>query len=200
MQKDLKEKILGIEPSRQVPVDIEQLVSLPEGQPHLFEETFPHSEVPQFRFDGPVTEIIDGRPVTFDFAQRAQAPLCITDTTFRDGQQARPPYTRRQVVDIYSLLGRLSGPNKVISATEFFVYSDSDIEALEACLEASNTPDTLNEKECEAVLREYIHGIPKGLSSKEFTQTYGISRPSHNKHLKSALPKLGRCLGYPLGE
>ena len=66
MQKELKQKILGIEPSRQIDIDIDQLVSIPEGQPHLFEDAFPHSEVPQFIFSGPVTEIIDGKPVTFN--------------------------------------------------------------------------------------------------------------------------------------
>ncbi|MEW6750722.1 MAG: 2-isopropylmalate synthase [Candidatus Latescibacterota bacterium] len=134
MRKELKDRILGLSAVRQVPVDIERLVTLPEGQPRLFEEAFPYVEVPRFLFGGQVTEEIDGKAVTFDFDQRKQAALAITDTTFRDGQQARPPYTCKQIVDLYRLLGRLSGPHKVIAATEFFVYSDSDITALEACL------------------------------------------------------------------
>jgi isopropylmalate/homocitrate/citramalate synthase len=134
MQPDLKEKILNIKPSRRVAVDIGRLVNISEGQPRLFEDTFPYVEVPRFMFSGKVTELIDGRPVKFDFDARKNAPLKISDTTFRDGQQARPPYTRKQIVDLYKLMGRLSGPNNVISATEFFVYADSDIAALEACL------------------------------------------------------------------
>ena len=39
--------------------------------------------------------------------------LLTTDTTFRDGQQARPPYTVEQMVHIYDLMARLGGPNGV---------------------------------------------------------------------------------------
>ena len=53
MQKELKQKILELEPSRQIHIDIDQLVTLPEGQPHLFEEIFPHTEVPKFAFSNP---------------------------------------------------------------------------------------------------------------------------------------------------
>jgi len=41
----------------------------------------------------------------------------ITDTTFRDGQQARPPYTVQQIETIFDLLHRLSGANGVIRQT-----------------------------------------------------------------------------------
>jgi len=59
----------------------------------------------------------------------------ITDTTFRDGQQARPPYTVSQIVTLYKFLNRLGGPNGVIRQSEFFLYSDKDKEAVQACLE-----------------------------------------------------------------
>ena len=36
--------------------------------------------------------------------------IWITDSTFRDGQQAREPYTVQQIVDLYRLLHRLGGP------------------------------------------------------------------------------------------
>ena len=35
--------------------------------------------------------------------------MFITDTTFRDGQQARPPYTVKQIARIYDLLHKLGG-------------------------------------------------------------------------------------------
>ena len=60
--------------------------------------------------------------------------IFITDTTFRDGQQARPPYTVKQIETIFELLHRLSGPNGVIRQSEFFLYTDKDKQALEACL------------------------------------------------------------------
>ena len=135
MERELKEKILRLKPTRSVPVDVPSLAAIGEGEPHLYEGTFPHVEVPQIEFDGKVYKEIEGEMVEFDFAARKDDELVISDTTFRDGQQARPPYSKKQVLDLYRLMGKLSGPNRVIRYTEFFVYSDSDIEALDACLE-----------------------------------------------------------------
>ena len=36
--------------------------------------------------------------------------IFITDTTFRDGQQARPPYTVEQIVDIFDLMAGWAAP------------------------------------------------------------------------------------------
>ena len=57
----------------------------------------------------------------------------ITDTTFRDGQQARPPYTPEQIATLFDMLHRLGGPNGVIRQSEFFLYSDKDRLAVEMC-------------------------------------------------------------------
>jgi isopropylmalate/homocitrate/citramalate synthase len=51
---------------------------------------------------------------------KGKNPVKICDTTFRDGQQAGPPYNVEQMVRIYDLLSRLGGPNGVIRQTEFF--------------------------------------------------------------------------------
>ena len=102
-------------------------------EPNLVEETFPYSLPPLIRFDGPAIEHIDGKPVEFDFAAVKNRPIYISDTTFRDGQQARPPYTRDQMVRIYDMLSRLSGPNGVIRQTEFFLYTKNDRETLDRC-------------------------------------------------------------------
>lgn len=61
--------------------------------------------------------------------------IFITDTTFRDGQQARPPYTVKQIVDIYKMLHKLSGNSGIIRQSEFFLYSEKDKEAVRKCLE-----------------------------------------------------------------
>ena len=61
--------------------------------------------------------------------------IWITDTTFRDGQQSRPPYTPGQIGDIFDFLHRMSGPNGVIRQTEFFLYSAKDREAVRLCME-----------------------------------------------------------------
>ena len=59
--------------------------------------------------------------------------IWITDTSFRDGQQSVEPYTVKQIVDLYKLMSKLSGPYGVIRQTEFFVYSEKDKEALHRC-------------------------------------------------------------------
>jgi citrate (Re)-synthase len=92
-------------------------------EPELYRQYFPYSSVPRIVFDG---KIIPPDP----------APeIWITDTTFRDGQQARPPYTPKQIVDLYTLLHRLGGETGVIRQSEFFLYSKRDREAVQGCLD-----------------------------------------------------------------
>ena len=57
------------------------------------------------------------------------------DTTFRDGQQSRAPYTVGQVLTLFDYLHRLGGPKGIIRQCEFFLYSDRDKEAVYKCLE-----------------------------------------------------------------
>jgi citrate (Re)-synthase len=102
-------------------------------EPNLLEETFDYSLPPLVRFDGPIVEYVDGQPVQFDPQDLKTRDIFITDTTFRDGQQARPPYTVEQMVRIYDYLGQLGGPNGVIRQTEFFLYTHNDRETLDRC-------------------------------------------------------------------
>lgn len=98
-----------------------KLQDVPE--PNLFRTVFPYVELPRVAFDDTC-------------APMNPAPaIWITDTTFRDGQQARPPYTIEQIVDIYRLLGKLDGGSGLIRASEFFLYSRKDRQAVEQCLE-----------------------------------------------------------------
>ncbi|MBA4418115.1 MAG: histone-lysine N-methyltransferase [Syntrophus sp. (in: bacteria)] len=89
--------------------------------PELFRDMFPFTEVCKVKFDHKI-ELID-----------PPEEIYITDTTFRDGQQSRPPFTIAQIEDLYDLLHRLSGPNGVIRQSEFFLYTDKDREAMERC-------------------------------------------------------------------
>ena len=102
-------------------------------KPNLLEETYSYDLPPLIRFDGPVVEYINGEPVEFDPKALKTRDIHITDTTFRDGQQARPPYTIDQMVRIYDLISKLSGPNGVVRQTEFFLYTKNDREALDRC-------------------------------------------------------------------
>ena len=91
--------------------------------PNLQRDVFPYSEVSRIDFDHKL--------VMPDPAKN----WYISDTTFRDGQQARSPYTVEQIVSIFDLLHRMSGPRGVIRHSEFFLYSQRDREAVEKCLE-----------------------------------------------------------------
>lgn len=105
------------------------------AEPNLVEDIFDYSLPPRIVFDGKLYEDIDGQTVTFDPADALARDLHITDTTFRDGQQARPPYTVEQQVKLYDYLAKLGGPNGVIRQTEFFLYTKNDREALAKCRE-----------------------------------------------------------------
>ena len=92
------------------------------NEPNLLKDIFPYDEVSRIVFDHKLIPVAPAEEIF------------ITDTTFRDGQQSRPPYTVEQIVEVYKLLSRLGGPNGVIRQTEFFLYSKKDKEAVEECL------------------------------------------------------------------
>ncbi|MBR5732704.1 MAG: 2-isopropylmalate synthase [Lachnospiraceae bacterium] len=98
-----------------------QLQDIPE--PELFREIYPYTEIPKIAFNY--------RKVPADMPE----DIFITDTSFRDGQQSRTPYTTEQMVNIYKMLHRLGGPKGMIRQTEFFVYSKKDRDAAVKCME-----------------------------------------------------------------
>ena len=92
---------------------------LDRSEPNLLRGEFPYSRIPPIHF------------VPDAVLQALPADVWITDTTFRDGQQARAPYSVEQIVRLYDLLNELGGP--VIRQTEFFAYTPADREAIAAC-------------------------------------------------------------------
>ncbi|MDX1763523.1 MAG: histone-lysine N-methyltransferase, partial [bacterium] len=92
-------------------------------KPNLLRNLFPYSEVPKITFSGRL--IPPNLPEDF----------WITDTTFRDGQQARPPYAPTQILTLFDFLHRMGGPNGVIRQSEFFLYTPKDQEAVQMCLD-----------------------------------------------------------------
>lgn len=90
-------------------------------KPNLYREVFPYDKVCRVPLDNTIIPIMP--------AERFR----ICDTTFRDGQQARPPYTVEQIGTIFDFLNRLSGPHGLITQCEFFIYTDKDREAVELC-------------------------------------------------------------------
>ena len=95
--------------------------------PELYRDQFPYNEIPKIVFDK--------KTVPMDPPER----FWITDTTFRDGQQARPPYRPEQIAHIYDMLHRLDGNSGIIRQSEFFLYSEKDQQAIEACLDRKYT-------------------------------------------------------------
>ena len=91
--------------------------------PNVFRNLFPYDEVPKIAFNDRVVP------------HHMPDDIWITDTTFRDGQQSREPYTTEQIVRIYDYFHKLGGPNGKIRACEFFLYSKKDRDAVEKCLE-----------------------------------------------------------------
>lgn len=92
-------------------------------EPELYRDMFPYSAVPRVALEDRLLPI------------NVPKDIWITDTTFRDGQQSRPPYTAKQIADIFDFLHRMSGPSGVIRQSEFFLYSAKDKEAVRLCME-----------------------------------------------------------------
>ncbi|MGR3319893.1 MAG: 2-isopropylmalate synthase [Candidatus Anammoxibacter sp.] len=92
-------------------------------EPNLFRETFSYDNIPKIPFNY--------RQNPMDIPEK----IWITDTTFRDGQQSRPPYTVQQIVDLYDMMHRLGGSLGLIRQAEFFLYTDKDKEAVRKCME-----------------------------------------------------------------
>jgi isopropylmalate/homocitrate/citramalate synthase len=105
------------------------------SEPNLIRNIFPHSLPPNIGFEDVIKEMIDGKEVIFDPRSIVERDIHITDTTFRDGQQSRPPYTLEQMVSIYRMLSRLGGERGVVRQTEFFLYTRNDRKAVDACRE-----------------------------------------------------------------
>ena len=91
--------------------------------PNLYRHLFDYESIPKVSFNH--------RTVPIQMPEE----IWITDTTFRDGQQSTSPFTVEQVVALYKLLAKLGGPKGIIRQSEFFVYTEKDRRAVNACME-----------------------------------------------------------------
>lgn len=87
--------------------------------PRTYKDIFPFDEPPKVVFDG------------IDIPQEVPGSLWITDTSFRDGQQSRDPYSAEQIVELFKYLSKIGGPKGKILMTECFLYTKRDREAVE---------------------------------------------------------------------
>ncbi|MHC5059906.1 MAG: 2-isopropylmalate synthase [Planctomycetota bacterium] len=103
---------------------VEKKIELQDiARPNLYREMFPYTEFPKV--------VLDGQTVPFEIPEK----IWITDTTFRDGQQARPPYTPEQILRIFDFFHEINGGTDMIRQCEFFLYSKRDRKAVELCKE-----------------------------------------------------------------
>ena len=89
--------------------------------PQLYRDVFDYNHVPKI--------IFNSRYVPMSMPEK----IWITDTTFRDGQQSTAPFTVEQITELYKLMSRLGGKNGIVRQSEFFLYSEKDRKAVEAC-------------------------------------------------------------------
>ncbi len=93
------------------------------AEPELFRTFYEYTSIPKVGFNERHVPMV------------TPEELWITDTTFRDGQQSTSPFTVEQIVEIFKMLSRLSGPNGIVRQSEFFLYSEKDRQAVEKCME-----------------------------------------------------------------
>ena len=90
-------------------------------EPQLYRDIFDYDSIPKI--------IFNARTVPMDMPEN----IWITDTTFRDGQQSMSPFTVEQIIELFKLMSRLGGEKGIIRQSEFFLYSEKDRRAAEAC-------------------------------------------------------------------
>ncbi|MFC1500861.1 2-isopropylmalate synthase [Elusimicrobiota bacterium] len=93
------------------------------ADPRLFRDLFPYTEIPKITFNNRVVPMMPPEEIW------------ITDTTFRDGQQALSPFSVEQISDLFDMMHKLGGPKGIIRQSEFFIYSDKDKKAVRKCME-----------------------------------------------------------------
>ena len=156
-----------------------QVQDVPE--PNLLREFFEYVEIPKVGFNF--------RTSPYEMPEE----IVITDSTFRDGQQSREPYTTKQIVDIFKMMSKLSGPKGIIRQTEFFTYSDRDKEAIRACqdlgLEFPKITTWIRaKKEDFKIVKEMgvkETGILTSCSDYHIFYKLGMSRPKAMEHYLS---------------
>ncbi len=90
-------------------------------RPNLLRDIFPYPEAPRIK--------LDHRPLPPSPARE----MVITDSTFREGRQARAPMGESEPLEILERLHRLSGPGGLIRHTEFFLYTERDRNLMDRC-------------------------------------------------------------------
>ncbi len=143
-----------------------------EDKIELYKDIFPNSDIPRIAWTS--------NTVPMDLPDE----IYITDTTFRDGQQAREPYTADQMVNLFDLLHKLGGPKGIIRWSEFFPYTKRDKEAIkrvrERGYEFPKVTGWMRAKKSDLQLIKYMNfeetGILTSISDYHILYKFGLSR------------------------
>lgn len=121
--QDFEERKKFLEFVRKEAIDLPDYEVVDVKEPKLYKNLFPFNNAPRAVFDGVVinTNIPEN--------------ILLSDTTFRDGQQSREPYSVEQMANLFKLLHDLGGKNGKIDYTEFFPYTRKDRQAIQKCRE-----------------------------------------------------------------
>ncbi len=92
-------------------------------KPKLYKDIFPYDEIPKIKFNN------------IHLPMNIADDIWITDTTFRDGQQSMTNMHTEQMVQLFDFLHELDNESGIIKQTEFFLYTQKDRSAVEACME-----------------------------------------------------------------
>ena len=92
-------------------------------EPNTFRNLFPYDEIPKIAFNDRIVP------------HNLPDEIFITDTTFRDGQQSRAPYTTEEIVTLFELFPSPWRTQGLIRQSEFFLYSKKDRDAVYRCME-----------------------------------------------------------------
>jgi len=120
---DFEERKKFLEFVRKEAIDLPDYEVVEVKEPKLYKDIFPFKGAPRALFDGVV--------INTNIPEK----LWISDTTFRDGQQSREPYSVEQITSLFKLLHDLGGKEGKISYTEFFPYTKKDREAIRKCMD-----------------------------------------------------------------
>ena len=163
-----KKNLLEIEEHMYILDDVEK--------PNVFRNMFPYSEIPKIPFNDRIVP------------HNMPKDIWITDTTFRDGQQSRAPYTTEQIVAIYDYLHKLGGPNGMIRASEQAVVVENSVYqkvkdefTLRGCyfVEGKDRQKLAN----TIVQDNQLNPAIVGQSAVQIAQMAGIKVPPHTKIL-----------------
>lgn len=92
-------------------------------KPNLYKEVFPYDEIPKVKFNN------------IQLPMDIPEDIWITDTTFRDGQQSMTNMHTEQMARLFDYFHELDNESGIIRQTEFFLYTQKDRKAVEACME-----------------------------------------------------------------